>query len=99
MGKSEKSEGSYKGVLPLAAGATRRNYVMYGDDFEEGGIAARWAGRKQLSQNIKFCGFLPHRELLKHLKTMSILLHPALEESFGMAVTEAMALGLPVVAG
>ena len=30
---------------------------------------------------------------------MSILLHPALEESFGMAIVEAMVLGLSVVAG
>lgn len=31
--------------------------------------------------------------------TMDLLLHPALEESFGVVVAEAMALGLGVVAG
>ncbi|HXH09766.1 MAG TPA: glycosyltransferase family 4 protein [Alphaproteobacteria bacterium] len=72
---------------------------MYGADFEAGGVAARWAMKKRLARNIHFCGFLPHHELQQALSRMSLLLHPALEESFGMVLVEAMALGLPVIAG
>jgi glycosyltransferase involved in cell wall biosynthesis len=42
---------------------------------------------------------LPHRELLTALAELDALLHPSLEESFGVVLAEAMALGLPVVAG
>lgn len=72
---------------------------MYGTDFDESGPAAAWARKKNVAQNIRFCGPLPREKLLQELKTASILLHPSLEESFGMAVVEAMALGIPVVAG
>jgi L-malate glycosyltransferase len=72
---------------------------MYGTDFEEGGTASRWAASKGLSQNIQFCGFLPPHDLQRNLKRMSILLHPSLEEACPLALLEAMALGLPIVAG
>jgi L-malate glycosyltransferase len=72
---------------------------MYGGDFEANGPASRWAARKGLSRNIRFCGFQPHCDLLKKLRRMSILLHPSLEESCGMILLEAMAVGLPVVGG
>jgi len=82
-----------RGELPDA------QMCMYGHDFEEGGPAWQWASRNGLSQDIEFCGFLPPHELKKKLSTMSMLLHPALEESCGMAILESMAVGLPVVAG
>jgi glycosyltransferase involved in cell wall biosynthesis len=72
---------------------------MYGNDFQEGGVAWKWARGKGLHRNIRFRGPLPHKELQAELTGMSLLLHPALEESFGMAICEAMALSLPVVAG
>jgi glycosyltransferase involved in cell wall biosynthesis len=88
----------------IAFGLLRLEYpdtelFMYGHDYEEGGLASQWASTKGLCQNIHFRGFLSPYQLRTELSMMSILLHPALEESFGMAVTEAMALGLSVVAG
>jgi L-malate glycosyltransferase len=72
---------------------------MYGIGFQEGGPAAEWAARSGLAQNVHFCGPLPHHELQEKLTQMSLLLHPALEEACPLALLEAMALGLPVVAG
>jgi glycosyltransferase involved in cell wall biosynthesis len=72
---------------------------MYGGGFEANGPASQWAASRGLSRNIRFCGFQPHCDLLKKLWGMSILLHPALEESCGMVLLEAMAVGLPVVGG
>lgn len=72
---------------------------MYGDGYGEGGPAAQWAAENDLDENIHFCGPVSRCDLLAELSRMSILLHPALEESFGMVIAEAMALRLPVVAG
>jgi L-malate glycosyltransferase len=71
----------------------------FGDDFGPDGRAARWAMDKALSAGVVFIGPLPHRALVQRLAGLDLLLHPSLEESFGVVVAEAMALGLPVVAG
>jgi glycosyltransferase involved in cell wall biosynthesis len=72
---------------------------MFGCDFEEGGFASRWASSRDLNQNIRFCGLLAPRDLFRRLREMSVLLHPALEEACPLSILEAMALGLPIVAG
>jgi L-malate glycosyltransferase len=72
---------------------------MYGQDFEVGGPAAMWASNAGLSENIRFRGFLTPRDLQNELRQMSVLLHPALEEACPLVLLEAMALGIPIVAG
>jgi glycosyltransferase involved in cell wall biosynthesis len=72
---------------------------MYGVDYEEGGLASRWASSQGLSENIHFCGFISPGDLQNNLRKMSVLLHPALEEACPLALLESMALGVPVVAG
>ena len=46
-----------------------------------------------------FHGFVPYDKFLMELKNMHLLLHPSLEESLGMCLVEAMALGIPVIGG
>jgi L-malate glycosyltransferase len=59
-----------------------------------------WSGKHGLSENVSFRGVLDRADLLNELKLRaSILVHPSLEESFGMSVAEGMALGIPVIAG
>jgi glycosyltransferase involved in cell wall biosynthesis len=74
--------------------------VMYGGGFEMGGPAYKWALKHRLVNGVIFKGHTPqpvmHREMCDK---STVLLHPALEESFGMAPLEAMALGIPVVGG
>jgi glycosyltransferase involved in cell wall biosynthesis len=74
--------------------------VMYGGGFEMGGPAYQWALKHRLVNGVIFKGHTPqpvmHREMCDEA---TVLLHPALEESFGMAPLEAMALGIPVVGG
>jgi L-malate glycosyltransferase len=72
---------------------------MYGTDYEEGGPAWRWASNKGLAQNIRFCGYLPNPDVQRELDRMTMLLHPSLEEACPVALLEAMALRVPVVAG
>jgi len=77
----------------------RAELHVYGDDFGPGERAQRWSLGRCLAAGMHFHGRLPHRALVESLATMDALLHPALEETFGVVLAEAMALGLPVVAG
>ena len=87
----------------VAARLPQAELHLFGHGFEPGGPAARFcasqAGLRPLQSRIHCQGPLPHAELLARLAGLDLLLHPAREETFGMALAEAMALGLPVVAG
>lgn len=72
---------------------------LYGQGFEPAGEAARWAAGQGLDTALFFHGVMPHGRLLQALAEHDLLLHPSLDESFGVVVAEAMALGLAVVAG
>jgi glycosyltransferase involved in cell wall biosynthesis len=48
---------------------------------------------------VVFLGPTPHEEVLKKIAASTLVLHTSLEESFGMVLVEAMAYGVPVVAG
>jgi glycosyltransferase involved in cell wall biosynthesis len=71
----------------------------FGVDFGVGEAASKWAIKKRLDIGVEFIGATPHDELLDRIKSIDLLLHPALEESFGLVLIEAMALGIPVIAG
>ena len=72
---------------------------LFGLDFGPGERAQTWVQQHLSSAGMQFHGHLAHSELLQRLQPLDLLLHPALEESFGVVLAEAMALGLPVVAG
>jgi glycosyltransferase involved in cell wall biosynthesis len=73
---------------------------LYGADFSAGGKAEQEIRKAQLPlTGIRFCGRYQHKMLLAEIQRADVLLHPSLTESFGMAVAEAMALGIPVIAG
>jgi glycosyltransferase involved in cell wall biosynthesis len=69
-----------------------------GSGYGPGEEAELWAQSSGLHQGVSFIGKLPHAELISFLsEKIQLLIHPALEESFGMAPLEAMALGIPVI--
>lgn len=71
---------------------------LYGTGFEENGPAASWARHHGLAAGVAFHGKQPHGDVMQLLATQAhLLIHPALEESFGMAPLEAMACGVPVI--
>jgi glycosyltransferase involved in cell wall biosynthesis len=73
---------------------------MFGAEHENGGLANVWTRQHSLDAGIRFMGPLPYMECLTTLaEKVDILVHPSLEESQCMAVTEAMAMGLPVIGG
>jgi glycosyltransferase involved in cell wall biosynthesis len=98
-GSRKNAKAAIKAFAILRYTVPDAEMFMYGADFQDKGPAAQWAAKRNLTENIRFCGQVPRNSLLQELKRISILLHPAVEESFGMAVLEAMALRVPVVAG
>lgn len=72
---------------------------LYGHDTQEGGTAWRWWRDQGESGGIAFHGALAHDALIEAMAASDLMLHPALEESFGAVLAEAMSVGLPVVAG
>ena len=74
--------------------------LMFGQHYASGGPAEIWSRTRRLTEGVEFGGALPNSELLRRLRHEAhVLLHPSREESFGMPVAEAMALGLAVVGG
>lgn len=52
-----------------------------------------------LADGVQFFENTPFEEIIPLIRNASVLLHPSLEESFGLAVLEAMIVGTPVVGG
>ncbi len=73
--------------------------MLIGSGFEKNGEAYKRAKNNYLSDGIDFNGLLTHAEVLKILESADLLIHPALEESFGMTLLEAMAKKTPVIGG
>lgn len=74
-------------------------YELVGAQLEPGGPAEMWASRHGVDAGIEFVGPASYGDTLNRIGRASLMLHPALEESFGMTVLEAMALGTPVIGG
>lgn len=72
---------------------------LYGTDFGPGEAAQRWAVRHDCARRVAFHGPLGFEALMDAIARHDIFLHTSLEESFGMVLVEASAMGLPVVAG
>ena len=58
----------------------------------------RQAGASGLAGRVTFTGYVPDDDLAGLLAASAVLVHPALEEDFGLSVAEAQSLGVPVVA-
>ncbi len=79
----------------------KKNVILklIGTGYEAGGVANQWVSKYGLNDGIDFLGRLPYESVLNEIGHADIFLHTSREESFGMVVAEAMALGVPVVAG
>ncbi len=89
-----------------AFGILRREFgervqlIMFGDGHEPLGPAHRWSIHRRLADGVQFVGLLPNGILMNRLaQDVDVLVHPSLEETFGIAVAEAMATGIPVIGG
>jgi glycosyltransferase involved in cell wall biosynthesis len=74
--------------------------VLMGAGLGTGEPAELWAKERGLGAGVEFVGQASHAVALDRLRQEAdIFLHTTLEESFCMSVVEAMAQGIPVVAG
>lgn len=72
--------------------------ALLGYGHEEGGEAHRWAAGRSLCDGVDFVGEQGHDVVLDWLRRADLCVHPAYEEPLGMAVIEALAQGIAVVA-
>jgi len=74
--------------------------ILFGPEYGPGERAETWARREGLDGGIEFVGRLPFEELLPRMAAETeVFVLPSREESFSMAVVEAMAMRLPVIGG
>lgn len=74
-------------------------YHLFGEDYQQGGLADNWARTHQLAEGVIFRGPIPNERLITELKHAAVMLHPSRWESCPMGIAEAMAQGLPVIGG
>jgi glycosyltransferase involved in cell wall biosynthesis len=78
--------------LPAIAKKIEKNAAI----FFTRGIGGK--GRLIAKENLQTVGLVPFHQMPNRYRQMDILLMPTVREGFGLAVAEAMACGLPVVA-
>lgn len=73
---------------------------LIGTNSGPSGMAHKWCKENGLDEGVNFLGAQSSGDIRKLFEeNFAILLHPSLEESFGMTLIEAMACGVPVVGG
>jgi glycosyltransferase involved in cell wall biosynthesis len=74
--------------------------LLIGNDYGQNEPAHHWALQHGCAEGVEFLGSVPYAQLLETLASrVDVLVHPSLEESFGMVLAEAMALHIPAIAG
>jgi glycosyltransferase involved in cell wall biosynthesis len=58
-----------------------------------------WAKNLNLNHNINWIGNVNHADALTIVSESVLMVHPSLEESFGLSILESMSLGVPVIGG
>jgi glycosyltransferase involved in cell wall biosynthesis len=98
-GRRKNPEAALRAFSPVRKRYPAARLSVLGADFGPGERAQRWSVRNALDAGVDFLGRVSYPQVLKVLGEAHVLVHGALEESFGMALVEAMASGVPVVAG
>lgn len=83
----------------LRGSSPRSRLLLYGRDYEPHGTAHRWALERGLQHGVEFEGAVSHEAAMASIADADVLVHPSLEESFGMTLVEAMAQGTPAIGG
>jgi len=100
FGKRKNARTALRAFAKFRIRSPQSRYVLFGGDYQEGGPAHDWARQHGMDTAVEFRGHTPQSVFFPFLgEQADVLLHPALLESHPMAITEAMALGVPVVGG
>jgi L-malate glycosyltransferase len=78
----------------------RARLILYGPGYGPGEAAEQFAKSMSIESGITFAGARPGLLLLSELaESADVLVHPSREESFCVSIADAMAMGIPVIAG
>ncbi len=99
FGRRKNVSGALQGFALTRRELPEAQLRLIGDGMGEGGPAWAFAVAAGLTAGVSFLGRLPYLETVTEIAAATLLLHPALEESFCMTGLEAMVLGTPVVGG
>jgi glycosyltransferase involved in cell wall biosynthesis len=73
---------------------------LYGSGMGKNKACYNWAIKEKIDlKNIYFMGYINNSKLVNIYKKSDIFLSTSLEETFGVTYTEAMASGIPIIAG
>jgi L-malate glycosyltransferase len=72
---------------------------LVGLGYEPHGPAHLWARERGLAEGVEFYGPVGQAQVMRILADAALLIHAAREESFGLVLIEAMAVGTPVIGG
>ncbi|NEM99174.1 glycosyltransferase family 4 protein [Pontibacter burrus] len=97
--KRKNIHGSLQAFAKVRALFPNLEYHLVGVDMEENGPAHQYAKQLGIADGVKFIGCLGFEDVVKETAGAKILVHPSYEESFGMAILEAMVAGTAVVGG
>lgn len=98
-GARKNPQPALKAFASLRRRLPKATLRIIGAGFEAGGKGHTWARINGLTDGITFIGPQPYASVLANLAESDLLLHPSLEETFGMTIAEAMSLGVPVIGG
>jgi len=98
-GSRKNPQPALRAFAQLRQAFPRAELHLFGSDYGPGELAQTWCRQTGLTEGVIFHGRQSHAVLMEQLRVMHVLLHPALEESFGMVLAEAMALGVVAVGG
>ena len=85
-------------ISALAAGLPRALHLMVvGPVARGGGSVVDQVGRLNLGDRVHFTGWLPPDEVSALLHGAAALVHPSLDEGFGLTPLEAMSAGVPAI--
>lgn len=97
--KRKNIHGSLRAFAKVRKRFPDLQYHLVGVDMEENGPAHQYALNLGIADGVKFIGCLDFEDVVRETAGAKVLVHPSYEESFGMAMLEAMVAGTPVVGG
>lgn len=83
--------------LSLSADFPDWTLRIFGEGPEKGNLLKKINENPQIGNSIQLMGIVPHSDILVELDKSKIFCHPSLAESFGLAVAEGLAAGLPAI--
>jgi len=98
MMRSDVKRDSYRLLADTIAGLPCKDWHLLVVGSGEAAAEVRSELRAAAGDNVRFLGELPGADVAAVLQACDVFVWPALREAYGMAILEALAAGLPVIA-